>query len=27
MVSEGLVTIEKVRVLKYSPGKRPLDGA
>jgi PII-like signaling protein len=22
MVSEGLVTVEKVRVLKYSPGKR-----
>lgn len=27
MVSEGLVTMEKVRVLKYSPGKRPLDPA
>ena len=25
MVSEGLVTLEKARVLKYSPGKRPLD--
>jgi len=24
MVSEGLVTIEKVRVLKYAPGKRPV---
>ena len=23
MVSEGLVTIEKVRVLKYTPGTRP----
>jgi PII-like signaling protein len=23
MVSEGLVTMEKVRVLKYSPGSRP----
>lgn len=23
MVSEGLVTLEKVRVLKYSPGTRP----
>lgn len=23
MVSEGLVTMEKVRVLKYQPGKRP----
>jgi len=23
MVSEGLVTMEKVRVLKYAPGKRP----
>ncbi len=23
MVPEGLVTMEKVRVLKYSPGKRP----
>jgi PII-like signaling protein len=22
MVSEGLVTVEKVRVLKYSPGTR-----
>jgi len=27
MVGEGLVTIEKVRVLKYAPGERPLDGA
>jgi len=27
MVSEGLVTMEKVRVLKYSPGRRPLDPA
>jgi len=27
MVSEGLVTIEKARVLKYSAGKRPLDPA
>jgi PII-like signaling protein len=25
MVQEGLVTMEKARVLKYSPGKRPLD--
>jgi PII-like signaling protein len=25
MVSEGLVTLEKARVLKYSPGRRPLD--
>ena len=25
MVSEGLVTLEKVRVLKYAPGKRPLN--
>jgi PII-like signaling protein len=25
MVSEGLVTLEKVRVVKYAPGKRPLD--
>jgi PII-like signaling protein len=24
MVSEGLVTMEKVRVLKYTPGTRPL---
>lgn len=24
MVTEGLVTMEKVHVLKYSPGKRPL---
>ena len=27
MVTEGLVTIETARVLKYSPGRRPLDGA
>jgi uncharacterized protein len=27
MVSEGLVTLEKARVLKYSPGKRPLAGS
>src|SRR2546425_13202364 len=25
MVSEGLVTLEKVRVVKYAPGQRPLD--
>jgi PII-like signaling protein len=25
MVAEGLVTMEKVRVLKYAPGTRPLD--
>jgi PII-like signaling protein len=25
MVTEGLVTLEKTRVLKYAPGKRPLD--
>ena len=25
MVTEGMVTIEKVRVLKYAPGTRPLD--
>ncbi len=25
MVGEGLVTMEKVRVLKYAPGRRPLD--
>ncbi len=24
MVAEGLVTLEKARVLKYSPGQRPL---
>ena len=24
MVSEGLVTVEKVRVIKYAPGNRPL---
>jgi PII-like signaling protein len=27
MVREGLVTMEKVRVLKYSPGNRPPPGA
>jgi PII-like signaling protein len=27
MVDEGLVTMERVRVLKYAPGKRPLEGA
>lgn len=26
MVSEGLVTLEKVRVVKYSPGNRPPSG-
>ena len=26
MVPEGLVTLETARVLKYSPGQRPLDG-
>jgi PII-like signaling protein len=26
MVAEGLVTVEKARVLKYSPGARPIDG-
>ena len=26
MVEEGLVTLEKVRVLKYAPGKRPAGG-
>ena len=25
MVTEGLVTLEKARVLKYAPGNRPLD--
>jgi PII-like signaling protein len=25
MVTEGLVTLEKARVIKYAPGKRPLD--
>jgi PII-like signaling protein len=25
MISEGLVTMEKVHVLKYKPGTRPLD--
>jgi uncharacterized protein len=25
MVTEGMVTIEKVRVLKYAPGNRPRD--
>jgi hypothetical protein len=24
-VSEGLVTLEKARVVKYAPGRRPLD--
>jgi len=24
MVSEGLVTLEKARVVKYAPGERPL---
>jgi uncharacterized protein len=27
MVPEGLVTMEKVRVLKYAPESRPADGA
>jgi hypothetical protein len=27
MVPEGLVTMEKVRIVKYSPGTRKLDGA
>lgn len=27
MVTEGLVTLEKVRVIKYAPGKRPLASA
>jgi len=27
MVPEGLVTLEKVQILKYSPGHRPLDPA
>lgn len=27
MVTEGMVTIEKVRVLKYAPGTRPLDAS
>lgn len=27
MVVEGLVTMEKVRVLKYAPGKRPPKGS
>ena len=26
MVEEGLVTLEKVRVIKYAPGKRPPGG-
>jgi PII-like signaling protein len=26
MVNEGLVTIEKVRVLKYAAGSRPIEG-
>jgi uncharacterized protein len=25
MVGEGLVTLEKARVIKYAPGKRPLE--
>lgn len=25
MVNEGLVTLERARVLKYAPGKRPVD--
>lgn len=25
MVTEGLVTLEKARVVKYAPGKRPID--
>ncbi len=25
MVTEGLVTLEKARVVKYAPGRRPLD--
>jgi uncharacterized protein len=25
MVEEGLVTLEKARVIKYAPGKRPLE--
>jgi uncharacterized protein len=25
MVSEGLVTLEKARVVKYSPGRRPVE--
>jgi PII-like signaling protein len=24
MVEEGLVTLEKARVIKYAPGKRPI---
>ena len=27
MVGEGLVTLEKVRVIKYAPGDRPLSAA
>ncbi|MEP6769489.1 MAG: DUF190 domain-containing protein [Acidobacteriota bacterium] len=27
MVTEGLVTVEKARVIKYAPGRRPLDEA
>src|SRR5262249_37094451 len=27
MVAEGMVTMETERVIKYLPGKRPLDGA
>ena len=26
MVTEGLVTVEKARVIKYAPGNRPLSG-
>ena len=25
MVTEGLVTLEKARVVKYAPGRRPID--
>ena len=27
MISEGLVTLEKARVIKYAPGNRPLDSS
>jgi hypothetical protein len=27
MVAKGLVTMEKVRIVKYSPGSRALDAA
>src|SRR5512144_617221 len=27
MVTEGLVTLERARVLKYSPGRRPIPGS